>query len=841
MAGLGNLNNNYDDWRKKAGELYRKPLGETGNYVEDFMGRHGFQPSQAANNEETKDNGWLGWAKDAMDSGAAGVFAGQARFGQVNSPLGGETLKAGAEYLEDVVQKNARTKFQEPELSNVNYWTDPQGAWYDVNNMIGSMGALGAETLAVGAALSASPIAGAVGTAATKLPAITRLWNSNLGKLVIGNVATTPFEAISEGGNVVGQMLEEGYSEDEIQSAVNKAAGMNMAFLGLSNALQSYGATKLLGLLGDSPARAGAKEIIKKGVMGAAGDGIINAGEEAGQSAIGYVAQGKELDLNEIIASAKAGLVGGVVLGGVGGAGGAALAGRQNVAKTNSKETESPTQPVNALERVRALQGKLPYEAEDGTNCMRTMGLALANTEYEGQINVDQAVATAEKLGQLMDPENYTPRAGDMAVVEDGNHIVMVTENGGTIQNGASHNGIYESPQSPAEMFGKVKYYIQSSVYSNAGDNSVKEETNYNADDDVLYGDGFAVETKKEEGAQNGKISEKHKNQNPEFELAKESEGYNSEEAGTSQASEVLSGREARRRAAQQGRLPEAEDFFNNIEYRHLDEEQKRANERSVERQLTPQGGFMPELYYTNKAEFRDRQKIKNTISDIRQKRLDQNWYNMERARASGGSEESAHEATEYIAALYPDNPAEGLKTERARLQKQYDSMLEPVIEQLRAGMKQGVEIIVPPGGEGRGYRASRNAPWYSDFYKKNGRAPNKAELREIAHDVLAGRSNALPEWQNNSPEAEAYFEETRKTLDGIRGQIEALDGIKERLPERFGAVEETAPTAKLVTPNIKNEVEENKKAVSVEEKINGTNVAGSVQGVLSRTGRGNQ
>lgn len=325
MAGLGSLNN-IDDWRKKAGELYRKPMGEAGNYVDDFMARHGLLPEQAVNYEETKDNGWLGWAKDAIDAGAASVLAGQARFGQVNSPLGGDSFKQGAEYLEDVVQRNSRSKFQEPELTNVNYWFDPQGAWYDVNNMLGSMGALGAETAAVVGAASASPLAGAAGAVATKIPAVARLWSSPLGKLVIGNVATTPFEAISEGGNLVGEMLEEGYSEDEIKSAVNKAAGMNVAFLGLSNALQSFGATKLLGLL-ENPAKVGAKEIVKKGIMGAAGGGITNAGEEAGQSAIGYVAQSKPLDLQDIIASAKAGLVGGLVLGGAGGAAGSAIAG----------------------------------------------------------------------------------------------------------------------------------------------------------------------------------------------------------------------------------------------------------------------------------------------------------------------------------------------------------------------------------------------------------------------------------------------------------------------------------------------------------------------------------
>lgn len=801
MAGLGALNN-YDDWRKRAGEIYRKPLGDTGNYVDDFMGRHGFQPVQAsANYEETKDNGWLGWAKDAMDSGAASVLAGQARFGQVNSPFGGDMFKAGAEYLEDVVQKNARTKFQEPELTNVNYWLDPQGAWYDVNNMLGSMGALGAETAAVVGATSVSPLAGAVGAAATKVPAVARLWSSPLGKLVIGNVATTPFEAISEGGNVVGQMLEEGYSEDEIQAAVNKAAGMNVAFLGLSNALQSFGATKLLGLLGN-PAKAGAKEIVKKGIMGAAGGGITNAGEEAGQSAIGYVAQGKEIDLDDIIASAKAGLVGGVVLGGAGGAGGAALSGRQNTAKPTSESS------VNTLERVRALQGKLPYVAEDGTNCMRTMGLALQGTPFEGQINVDQAVATAEETGLLMDPAKYTPKAGDMAVVEDGNHVVMVTEDGGTIQNGASHNGIYESTKSPAEMFGKVKYYIQSSVYSNEAEISASrqyieaegEDAAPITDADVLKGEGFRVETEQKEGVQDGQISENNKNQNSEFKLTQESENQNGEKTDTNQT-EVLNRQEAARRSIESGHSAEAADFLNNIRYPNLTEAQAQANVRNIKRQTAVEGGFMPDSYYTNTGEFKDKQKIRNTISELRQKHLDQKWYGMERDKINAGLEETERDAVDFITSLHPDNPAEGLKIERTRLQDQYDSMLDPVIDELKSGMKQGVEVI-RPNGEGGGYRESRNAQWYRDFYAQSKRPPNKEELRQIAYEVLTGESNALPDWRNTDAESAAYFKESKEALDGLQEQIAALDSIKNKMPEKFNAVDDiSVKPANLLAP----------------------------------------
>ena len=128
------------------------------------------------------------------------------------------------------------------------------------------------------------------------------------------------------------------------------------------------------------------------------------------------------------------------------------------------RENNSGTNDV--VGKVRSLEGKIAYVAEDGTNCMRTLGMALDGTPYAGQINVDQAIATAKANGQLMLPDNYTPKAGDIAVVENGNHAVMVTEKGGTIQNGKSHNGVYESDLSPKEMFGKVDYYIRTSDYT---------------------------------------------------------------------------------------------------------------------------------------------------------------------------------------------------------------------------------------------------------------------------------------------------------------------------------------------------------------------------------------
>lgn len=119
------------------------------------------------------------------------------------------------------------------------------------------------------------------------------------------------------------------------------------------------------------------------------------------------------------------------------------------------------------VNRMRDLCRLVPYDETDGTNCARTISAALDGTPYSGFYNVDQFVDVAARNGQLRDANSgYQPKAGDLAVTNNGNHIVMVTENGGTIQNGKSRNGVYETDQKPSEQKGGAQYYITTSDYS---------------------------------------------------------------------------------------------------------------------------------------------------------------------------------------------------------------------------------------------------------------------------------------------------------------------------------------------------------------------------------------
>lgn len=385
-------NDNIPDWLKQANNNYMKEQSQD-NAVADFFARHNFTKQP----EREEAPGFFA----GVQSGIAGVLGGQARFGEVNSPLGGETLGKAADYFENMQRENARNKFSDGAELSWDYITDPQGLRYDVGNTVGSGAALGAETAAVAAAVAHSPLAAGAAAVGRALPVVAKLWNSPLGKVVVGNVAQTPLEAISEGGNLVPELRQAGYSEDEIQEIANRAAALNIGGLGLSNLIQSYGAGKVLGLLRSGAGKATASEIAKRGLLGAVGGGISNAGEEGMQSAIGDIAIGRPIDWGEVESSARTGFASGSVLGGIGGAGGSYIQNRR--AQNAEQQAEQETAAAEKEAFINAIAGQ-----ESGGDYNAVNGRTGAAGKY--QIMPENWPAWAEEAGigsdAEMTPEN---------------------------------------------------------------------------------------------------------------------------------------------------------------------------------------------------------------------------------------------------------------------------------------------------------------------------------------------------------------------------------------------------------------------------------------------------
>lgn len=146
---------------------------------------------------------------------------------------------------------------------------------------------------------------------------------------------------------------------------------------------------------------------------------------------------------------------------------------------------------------------------------------------------------------------------------------------------------------------------------------------------------------------------------------------------------------------------------------------------------------------------------------------------------------EQAKLAREIIEANY-DNPHEEFKRRLDAVNAEMDEYIAPVLDELRSGMKQGVDIIRMEGDRDAKYvKQSNNADWYRNYYADYGRAPNAEELRGLAIDIASGRQNArygLMDYQNNTDETREYFGNVADTLDRLEEQREALMAIQDRM-----------------------------------------------------------
>lgn len=149
-----------------------------------------------------------------------------------------------------------------------------------------------------------------------------------------------------------------------------------------------------------------------------------------------------------------------------------------------------------------------------------------------------------------------------------------------------------------------------------------------------------------------------------------------------------------------------------------------------------------------------------------------------EKARMDG-----EREMATAVISQNPDNPATGWRSLYNEFTAARDEILKPAIDALSKGMKKGVDIL-PIGEDGRGIRVSNNAPWYQAYYKENGKAPNKAQLRDLAYLLTVGDASA-PEvegWIPTTREAAEAMDGARGELDELNGYIKTLENIKDRM-----------------------------------------------------------
>ena len=143
----------------------------------------------------------------------------------------------------------------------------------------------------------------------------------------------------------------------------------------------------------------------------------------------------------------------------------------------------------------------------------------------------------------------------------------------------------------------------------------------------------------------------------------------------------------------------------------------------------------------------------------------------------------SERDMAKAVIAQNTESPAEGWRSLYNDFTAARDEILQPAIDALSKGMKQGVDIL-PLGEDGRGIRVSNNAPWYQEYYKQHGKAPNQAQLRDLAYLLTVGDASApnVEGWIPTTREAAEAMDAARGELDELNGHIKTLENIKERM-----------------------------------------------------------
>lgn len=728
-----------------------------------LMEKQGFKPRRT-NERQQYDDGILNGFGQGYKSGLGGVAGGLAHASEAELGIGGEFAKT----LDDMAQENASKKEYDwedmiPFASD--YYTNGQGAAHGLGTLAGSMTVPAAIGGSLAAALPAS-ITATVGGGAAAM---------GLGALPM---------AASEGGNTYARGKEIGMSEEEA-----KAAGRQDALVKLPFYMLSEGIT---GKLGES--------LIKQGIMNVEGKNIARrlattggkflggatneAYEEGTENRSSEYALGLRPDISSTADifnptdwnkddwdNAKGVFVPTILAGGLGVGSGHVYGKLKGDDKLNAIERKAAEeQPEIALRRAPIAEGiedfdlsKTDANLVGGVNDLNSWAYdnfgkdliisgGYRNAEHNAAVNgsptsyhlygqaldVDasnftederkQIEAKAREMGFNSNGENmYHDKGSGLhfhLILPDGNLASPFTTKGTPEAVDFESNSIYD--ELPAEMAARNAAEVEKQL------------------DRISRGRGFVVDD----------VSELSRQQGMEDAAARKEMALSPVDA-------------------------------------YLAEQERVRNETMAERwdEAVGRSGFMPQSYYDNPVDFYLNQRFIEMIEKAKRTNgketaaakieVPKKYLNSDAAiRGLRGLE---RDTAEGIWQMYPDDLAKGWKQEQQRVQKRYDEMLEPALKELRSGMKQGVEVI-RPDGEDKGYRASRNAPWYSDFYKQHKRPPTQAELRELAYEAMTGQRNILPGFENNSAESVAYFAEQKQAIDSMRSQLAAFDAIKNRL-----------------------------------------------------------
>lgn len=477
------------------------------NYAEQWATDQ--QETDLSPEASSNDNSW-GVTRGLL-SGGAGVLQGQAQLAN----LAGIGDGATADYFGKIMQKNARKK--EYTIGDMlpfasDYWTNGEGAAYDIGNMLGSSVVLGGETAAAmatgGAALGALGVgseaaaaAAALGRSATAaraafmtdavvngmgraaakmgMPKLQAVLTGPMGKLYAANILKTPLEASSEAGNAGAEALANGASLSDAQRQALIVGGLQMPLLALSNTIESAG---LGGLFLKEAEQAAGKKVGKEELLAILGnitrEGMQNAWEEGMQQSTHEYAAGKQNLLGvvnpfqwseEAAQQAAVGAVGGAVIGG-GNAGMRGYATREKTAPESTPVQEAATmtpaqQAREYLDTIGQQEDKFSPEQIATLRDVAENADDAAVMDVAAQFGWQAPEAQQQTQGQEQQaqPAPVTPASTPEEQIQTATNAVnaetAAVVNGGEVSN----NGGEQGAETPAQQSVQAQQPVQTS------------------------------------------------------------------------------------------------------------------------------------------------------------------------------------------------------------------------------------------------------------------------------------------------------------------------------------------------------------------------------------------
>ncbi len=150
-------------------------------------------------------------------------------------------------------------------------------------------------------------------------------------------------------------------------------------------------------------------------------------------------------------------------------------------------------------------------------------------------------------------------------------------------------------------------------------------------------------------------------------------------------------------------------------------------------------------------------------------------------------SDPTVVQAFRDILSADPENPAKFYNELVKENKSNIKAELKGMVDHLKSGMGNGVDLVDLDDGSGRMGRVSNNAPWYQRWYKAYGRKPTVGELEDIATAAILGEANSyVPDElvpRTYAQHEELVNSEDAESLRSLLDERKVLEALQDVIP----------------------------------------------------------